>query len=311
MTVRPTRQLTGLSAALALLAGLFFAPPLLAEDYRQLEQRLRIIESKLSRIEEGPGLPQASAGSSSGMPRLVEDVQRLQEEVRQLRGEVERLQHEAEQNRQRQRDMFIDVEKRLAALEQGRAGGNAGIAPPPTTGPSASPPGAPTVIRPPEDIPADGATATGGAGDPATGDADTAPAAPPAAASASEQDEYLKAFEILKQARYDDSITAFQRFLEKYPDGTYADNARYWLAETYYVKKDYQASLTHFQQLLTEHPNSSKLPGALLKLGYIQYELGNNAEARLALERVRNEFSGSSVADLAVQRLERMDREGR
>lgn len=290
-----------------------------AEDYDELDERLRAIEDRI-----GPEEDQAPASSPGGMLGMVNDLQRLQEEVRKLRGEVERLQYDAEQNRIRQRDMFIDIEKRLSGLENsGQAGqGNTAVIPPPqATPPDITPPtlnsqrpvsssGTPPATTAPSQAAARPSTpiASNQAPQPAA-----QPAPPPvqAADPAAEQQAYLQAFELLKKGRYDEAIVAFQSFLAGYPQGDYADNARYWLAETYYVKKNYTVSLQNFQKLLAEYPNSSKLPGALLKVGYIQYELGNNAEARLALERVRNEFAASSVADLASQRLERMDREGR
>lgn len=202
--------------------------------------------------------------------------------------------------------MNLDIEKRLSALEKTAK---------PANGQNNAPAQAPadTGVADPVVLPE--APTRPGAGQETVPTPSTEPQSEPAEAPATvtlnEQDEYLKAFELLKQGSYDESITAFQGFLQNFPDGAYADNARYWLAETHYVKKDYPTALTHFEKLIAEHPNSSKLPGALLKIGYIQYETGRYTEARLALERVRNEFSGSNVADLATQRLERMDREGR
>ena len=284
----------------------------LADDIDELDERLQAIEERMSKSgEQGSG----------GMLGMVGDLQRTQEEVRSLRGDVERLQFEAEQNRLRQREIFIDFEKRLNSLEANPAKQptspsanqpGAVITPPPVPQPTIeanapaapSAPGAPVVIQPPVN-PEQHAEPP-----PATAESANA-VPPPATRTISEQDAYLEAFEVLKQGRYDESIKAFEAFLLQFPDGEYADNARYWLAETYYVKKNFPVSLQQFQQLLAEYPDSSKLPGALLKIGYIQYELGNNIEARQSLERVRIEFSDSSVADLAKQRLERMDREGR
>lgn len=279
----------------------------LAEDYDELDERLRAIEERMVPVDEDDGQ------SGGGMLGLVGDVQRLHEEVRRLRGDIERLQFDAEQNRIRQRDMFIDMEKRLSALENGTAQGPVAVtAPqpgatvaPPVAAPQNPPQAGAQVIQPP--VTAAGDSSNGAAENVVT----PPPPAPAVNPAAAEQEAYLQAFEMLKLGRYDDSISAFQAFLQRFPDGDYADNARYWLAETHYVKKEYPIALEHFRTLLAEYPDSTKLPGALLKLGYIHYELGNNAEARIALERVRNEYASSSVADLAKQRLERMDREGR
>jgi tol-pal system protein YbgF len=284
----------------------FTSAAVFADDFDELDERLTAVEDRLSESGSGQG------GNLLGM---VEDFQRMQEELRRLRGEVERLQYESEQARDRQRLMFLDIEKRLAALEAGRqapapytqsSAPAAVLAQPKTPAATGTDSTAPAIVPPPAATSPQTGTAQPGVTTPA--EAPT-PAVPVPVIS--EQDAYLQAFELLKQGRYDESIVAFESFLLSFPAGNYADNARYWLAETYYVKKNFPLALAQFQQLLAEHPDSSKLPGALLKIGYIQYEMGNNAEARLALERVRNEFADSSVADLAKQRLERMDREGR
>jgi tol-pal system protein YbgF len=131
----------------------------------------------------------------------------------------------------------------------------------------------------------------------------TPPGAPPAAAG-QEQAEYLASFELLQQGK-----TA-EAFLERYPNGGYAANARYWLGEAHYVSKNYPQALAEFQKLLEQHPDSSKLSGALLKIGYIHYETRNFTEARAVLERVKAGYPNTQVGTLAAERLERMRKEG-
>ncbi|MBT8446950.1 MAG: tol-pal system protein YbgF [Gammaproteobacteria bacterium] len=54
---------------------------------------------------------------------LANQVQALQADVRALRGEVETLNFESEGARKRQRDLYLDVDRRLTDLESSRAGG--------------------------------------------------------------------------------------------------------------------------------------------------------------------------------------------
>ena len=118
-----------------------------------------------------------------------------------------------------------------------------------------------------------------------------------------DQAAYNQAFDILKAGKYADAITAFQQFLQSWPQSSLADNAQYWLGESYYVTRDFQSAAAAFQTLLDRWPDSRKAPDALLKLGYTQAELKHIAQARATLTSVSTRFPGSDAANLAAARL--------
>ncbi len=120
---------------------------------------------------------------------------------------------------------------------------------------------------------------------------------------AADQAAYNQAFEILKAGKYDNAITAFQQFLSTWPQSSMADNAQYWLGESYYVTRDFQNAAAAFQTVLDRWPDSRKAPDALLKLGYTQAELKHTAQARATLTSVSTRFPGSDAANLAAARL--------
>ena len=122
---------------------------------------------------------------------------------------------------------------------------------------------------------------------------------------------YRDAFLLLKQGRYIESIEAFQQFLSGYPNSKYTANAQYWLAEAVYVRKQYDKALIEFTKVVEDYPMSSKVSDARLKVGYTFYELGRWKESREILTQLRAELPDSTVAGLAQQRLERLEREGR
>lgn len=129
--------------------------------------------------------------------------------------------------------------------------------------------------------------------------------------SGSDRDNYQAAFELLKEQRYNEAGMAFQQFLVSFPDSQLADNAQYWLAESYYVTDQFDQALPHFQQVIGKYPRSRKVPDALLKIGYANYELERWDAARDALDKVHSEYGETTAARLAEQRLKRMDDEGR
>lgn len=126
--------------------------------------------------------------------------------------------------------------------------------------------------------------------------------APPAAAPG-DQAAYNQAFDTLKGGKYADALVAFKQFLQAYPQSTLADNAQYWLGESYYVTRDFQSAAAAFQTLLDRWPASRKAPDALLKLGYTQAELQHTAQARATLAQVSTRYPGTDAANLAAARL--------
>jgi tol-pal system protein YbgF len=272
-----------------LVASLLLAAPAAwSISKSELETRIQQLERKLD---------------SRGLVELLDQVSTLQKEVRQLRGELEVQAHEMERLKKRQRDLYVDIDRRLNRLEA--AGVQGGVSAP--AGAVVSSPGgmAPSV-------PAAGVT-TGASAPPVVvpeRDGATTSAQAPALDPAAERRDYDNALAILNELRYDEAAAAFRAFLKKYPGSSYADNAQYWLGEVYYVTRDFRAALDEFGKLLETFPDSPKVPGAMLKMGYSQYELKDWKAAADLLGQVVKRFPGTSTARLAQKRLDRMKQEG-
>ena len=126
----------------------------------------------------------------------------------------------------------------------------------------------------------------------------------------SDRDNYNAAFELLKEQRYEPAAIAFRQFLVRFPDSDLVANAQYWLAETQYVTNNFDEALRLFNVVVTDYPRSGKVADAWLKIGFCNYELQAWDAARQALAHVQSEFSETTAARLAGQRLERMNAEG-
>lgn len=213
---------------------------------------------------------------SQGLVDMFLQMQNLQEEVRQLRGQVEQQNYAIENLKQRQRDLYLDIDRRMRKLE---GGGSA---------PSASEPSASTPAP--------------------VANAGVAPS--PAASNADEDAAYRAAFNLLKEGRYQAAIDRFTAFLGKYPESGYADNAQYWLGEANYVTRKYAQAIKEFDKVVKNYPQSSKRADALLKIGYCQYELKEYTNAKASLEQVVKDFPKTTAARLADNRLQRMKLEG-
>ncbi|MFC1684829.1 tol-pal system protein YbgF [Pseudomonadota bacterium] len=261
--------------------------PLTAEERIELlERRVQVLNDVLFRLD------------------------RLQQEVQQLRGDVELQSNSMEGLKKRQRDLYLDVDRRLGQMS----------ASPPATPMAGQQPGMATGGTPPA-APATGVAQPGAAPQqpaaPATASQQpivpfSSPSAvtPMAADPALEQGVYQQAFDLLMQRRYDEAKQGFQQFLAQYPSGRLTANAQYWLAEASYVTRDFPTALVEFAKVIEGFPTSAKVSDALLKTGYIYYEQKEWVRARETLQGLVDNYPASTVARLAQKRLERMRAEG-
>lgn len=258
------KSLTHKQLWLSLCCSLAVMQPvsILAEDYQSTDQRLQ----RLERMVQGGGLSE-----------ILMQMQSLRSEVQQLRGQVEMQQHSIDNLTKRQREMYSDLDQRLAEK------------------PSASVPDTSTASTPAESPAANKAATTA-----------PAAAAPAAAADpAKEKAAYDAALALLKAQKYKESAAAFAQYVAQYPKGTYASNAQYWLAESYYVVKDYDRALKEFDRLQQQYPTSAKLPSGLLKKGYILLDRKQTTQGKELLQRLIKDYPGTTEARLAKERLDK------
>jgi tol-pal system protein YbgF len=143
----------------------------------------------------------------------------------------------------------------------------------------------------------------------ATPGANGAPTAPEVM-FADESAVYGDAFAAMKAGRYEEATKGFQLYLTKYPKGPRADNATYWLGEAQYVQQDFTGALKSFQAV-SAFPESRKLPDALLKVAYCQYELKAFKNSRATLQKLISTYPDAEAARLAEARIAKMNDEGR
>ncbi len=95
----------------------------------------------------------------------------------------------------------------------------------------------------------------------------------------------------------------FDELLRRFPASNLADNAAYWLAESFYAEAQYLPALERYEEILIAYPEGDVRPAALLKTGYCRLELGFPEEAARSFERVRLLFPESNEAAIAEHKL--------
>ncbi|RLB86923.1 MAG: tol-pal system protein YbgF [Deltaproteobacteria bacterium] len=122
----------------------------------------------------------------------------------------------------------------------------------------------------------------------------------------SAQGEYERALSAYKEHHYDRALRYFKRFLERYPHHELADNAQYWLGETYYDMKKYPSAISAFKNVVTRYGDRDKAPDALLKIGYAYIALQDIDNARTFLKKVIKDYPFSDAQTKARTKLKEL-----
>lgn len=221
----------------------------------------------------------ASSGSSETtaqrLQRLLDNSNRVQARLQQqvdsqaadlsnLRGTIERNNYDMKQMVERQRQLFIELDKLRTEVNDLK---KAGV----STSSSSSVAEAGAAVASSEVIKASG----------------------------DEQSAYQAAVDlILKDRDYDGAITALKDFQTKYPNSGYAANAHYWLGQLYFAKKQDVDSAKSFAAVVS-YKDSPKRADALVKLGDIAKRNNNDTAAKKYYQQVISEYPNSSAAKLA------------
>lgn len=196
--------------------------------------------------------------------QLQSQIDTMQGEVDELRGAVELHTNQLEKVLQRQRELYLEIDKRVESLK------SSGIQTTPQT--VANNNGASSANK------------ASGLGE------------------AEAYDNAVNL--ILKTREYDKAIPAFESFLAAYPTSDFADNAHYWLGQLLFNKQQWSDAERSFTKVIEQFSESTKRADAMLKLGIIKQNTGAKAAAQGWFERVISEYPNSSAAKLASSRLQ-------
>jgi tol-pal system protein YbgF len=146
------------------------------------------------------------------------------------------------------------------------------------------------------------------AGVPAVPGADpTAPPAtlpPPAAAGPPPRELYSQAYADYARGNYDVAIQGFTQY-QRHPAAAsdLIDNAQYWIGESHYGKKSYDAAIAAWDALLRDYPASDKLPDARVKKGMALEKTGRRRQALAEYRYVVDRYPNSPAARIARDHL--------
>lgn len=139
-------------------------------------------------------------------------------------------------------------------------------------------------IEPPTGTPAEGAVPGAlppPATPPATAEAvQTTPAVtPPVEDPAGATADYKKASEVYMNDNFQEALTLYTSFLQKYPNSDYASSAQYWKARCFQGMGQWEQAVREFDSVKTSYPMAKKVPPAMYYQAECYLRLGQQQRA--------------------------------
>jgi tol-pal system protein YbgF len=294
------------------IIGLISVTPSFAqsEDLKPILDRLQRIERDIKTLNIQVSRGEVNRGEDIGSPAAARAAVRLtdlEDELRATTGRVETVAQKIEDIGLRLDQLIADLDYRLSALEGNspRPPQRVKISPSPGTVqqvlPGASKPGVLGVLSETRI-----STVVPGNGE----DKNVAP--PPARTEVlynilpkgTTAERYAFAVGLLRQGDYEQAEKAFNEFMVAHPDDNLMDNARYWLAESFYVRGQYIQAAEFFMSGYQANDSAAKAPDMLLKLGMSLSKLDKNKDACASFAKLLDDFPKASSRILKKVALE-------
>jgi len=119
----------------------------------------------------------------------------------------------------------------------------------------------------------------------------------------SERLAYQESFELIRRGDYEAAQIAFSNYIKSYQGSSFIDDAKFWLAESFYSQGNYIKALEIFENIQRQHPKSEKIMESILKSGFCYYELGNFEKSLTIFKQIITDYPNSSVSRLAAEKL--------
>ena len=102
----------------------------------------------------------------------------------------------------------------------------------------------------------------------------------------------------------------FQKLREAHPDHDLADNALYWIGESWYAQAQWLQAAQAFLKVAKEYPRGNKVPDAMYKLARSYEKIGDDAGAVEVLRQLAKHYPGTPAAKKAGEDLVRLTTKG-
>ncbi|HSF68723.1 MAG TPA: tol-pal system protein YbgF [Nitrospiraceae bacterium] len=115
--------------------------------------------------------------------------------------------------------------------------------------------------------------------------------------------EYERLLALFRDGDLDGAGQGFIAFLRDYENSDLAPNARFWLGEAHYGKKEYRQAIDSYDRVELDFPQSEKVPSAILKKGYAYLAIKDKKRASSAFKQVVTLYPRTPEAGKASDKL--------
>ena len=119
------------------------------------------------------------------------------------------------------------------------------------------------------------------------------------------EEDYTQAIRVLRDEKsFEKARGLLNGFISKYPTHELADDAQYWIGQSYYQEKNFERAILAFNKVRVDYANGDKAPEALLMEAVSFLNFGDRESAREFLGEVIKKYPDSGAASDARKRLE-------
>jgi TolA-binding protein len=150
------------------------------------------------------------------------------------------------------------------------------------------------------------------------------PPSRPAGDGLSPEQIYQTAYLDFSKGNYPLAVSGFREFVRRFPDLDLADNAQYWIGESYFsmarsssaqgqadrANQALEQAVQEFRKVPLNYPRGDKVPTAIYKEGLALMELKQIKAAQTRLQYLVDNFPQSEEAPLARERLAALASDG-
>jgi tol-pal system protein YbgF len=106
-----------------------------------------------------------------------------------------------------------------------------------------------------------------------------------------------------KERKFHQAMDGFKNLLKTYPRSDRADNAQFWIGESYMALNEHELAILAYQEVIKKYPKGNKTPNAMLRQAMAWLKIGEKTSYRILLEEIVKKYPKSTEAKTARKKL--------